>query len=77
MGAAPVCFEGALNKAYLTTRSVCPTTSMDPRTPFWDNARHICEWRDKWTTYGAETNNLKGELGGEIFQPDLGTVFGP
>ncbi len=36
---------------------------------------HWSDWRDKWTTYGTETNNLKGELGGEIFQPDLGTVF--
>jgi hypothetical protein len=37
---------------------------------------HWSQWRDKWTTYGTETGSyLKGELGSEIFQPDLGTVF--
>ncbi len=37
---------------------------------------HWSHWRDKWTSYGTETgSHLKGELGSQIFQPDLGTVF--
>jgi hypothetical protein len=37
---------------------------------------HWSQWRDKWTSYGTEDSSfLKGELGSEIFQPDLGTVF--
>ena len=37
---------------------------------------HWSTWRDKWTSYGTETaSHLKGNLGSQIYQPDLGTVF--
>jgi hypothetical protein len=37
---------------------------------------HWSQWRNKWTSFGTEDSSyLKGELGSEISQPDLGTVF--
>jgi len=38
---------------------------------------HFSTWRDKQTSYATENGNccLKGELGAETYNPDLGTVF--